>query len=316
MRKKEALKLVEICRLYYEKELTQAQIAKTFDISRPAVSKLLSEARHRGIVKIEIRSPFDSDDDLMNQLIRLFNLKGGLIIPSATKDEGLIRRLIVSQGALYLEKIFPDIKKLGIGWGKTIGDLIEEFQNQIPNESEKSAICPVIGSAPNAIQWLQTNELTRILARKINFPPYYLHAPAFPFSEKDKQLFMNTIEYQKISELWTQLDTILVGVGTYPTVPDQATAVRFGDKLKKKKAVGVLATYYYDLDGNIIRSPNDIVVRIPLKYLKNTKRVVVISGSPKKIRALRGALMTGLVSYLITDERTARELIKFHQELI
>jgi len=315
MKKEDALRIVEICRLYYEKELTQAQIAKTFDISRPAVSKLLAEARHRGIVQIEIKSPLDSDEDLLNQLIRFFNLKGGLIIPSATNDEEIIRSMIISQTILYLEKIFSDINRLGIGWGRTIGDLIEEFKIRISNEDESRSVCPVIGSAPNAIQWLQTNELTRIFAEKINFTPYYLHAPAFPFSENDKQLFMNTIEYQKISELWANLDTILLGAGTYPTVPDQATAVRFGTRLKEKKAVGVLATYYYDINGSIIESPNDIVVRIPLEYIEKARRVMVVSGSPKKIRSLRGALMTGLVTHLITDETTARELIKFHEEI-
>jgi DNA-binding transcriptional regulator LsrR (DeoR family) len=315
MKKEDLLRLVEICRLYYEKESTQANIAKTLNISRPAVSKLLSEARHRGIVKIEIRSPFDSDDDLMNQLIRMFGLKDGLIIPSATKNDGLNRRLIVSQSVVYLQKILPEIKKLGIGWGQTIRDIIEEFEVQTPGNKEKGGICPVIGSSPSAVQWLQTNELARILAEKIGFTPYYLHAPAFPFSENDRQLFMGTIEGQQISALWAELDTILLGVGTYPTVPDQATAVRFGDLLKQRKAVGVLATYYYDIQGRIIESPGDIAVRIPLEYLKKTKRVIVVSGSPKKIRALRGALMTGLVSHLITDEGTARELIKYHQEV-
>ncbi len=315
MKKKEALRLVEICRLYYEKELTQAQIAKEFDISRPAVSKLLSEARHRGIVRIEIRSPLDSDDDLLDRLTRAFDLDGGLIIPSATKDEGLIRQLIVSQSVSYLKKVFPEINNLGIGWGKTIGELIEEFEANVSNGVDQRAVCPVIGSAPNAIQWLQTNELTRMFAEKINFTPFYLHAPAFPFSAEDKQLFMNTAEYQKVSELWDQLDTILLGLGTYPTVPDQATAVRFGNLLKEKKAVGVLATYYFDIEGNIIESPNDIVVRIPLEALQKAQRVMVICGSLNKIRALRGALKTGLISHLITDENTARELLKLHEEL-
>jgi deoxyribonucleoside regulator len=315
MKKKEALRLVEICRLYYEKELTQAQIAKEFDISRPAVSKLLSEARHRGIVRIEIRSPLDSDDDLLDRLTRAFDLDGGLIIPSATKDEGLIRQLIVSQSVSYLKKVFPEINNLGIGWGKTIGELIEEFEANVSNGVDQRAVCPVIGSAPNAIQWLQTNELTRMFAEKINFTPFYLHAPAFPFSAEDKQLFMNTAEYQKVSELWDQLDTILLGLGTYPTVPDQATAVRFGNLLKEKKAVGVLATYYFDIEGSIIESPNDIVVRIPLEALQKAQRVMVICGSLNKIRALRGALKTGLISHLITDENTARELLKLHEEL-
>ncbi len=58
---REILRLVEVSRMYYEKELTQAQIAKQLNISRPAVSKLLSDARNRGIVKIEIRFPLDTN---------------------------------------------------------------------------------------------------------------------------------------------------------------------------------------------------------------------------------------------------------------
>lgn len=306
---------MEICRLYYEKEHTQADIAKMFNISRPAVSKLLTEARHRGIVRIEICSPIDSDEELLGQLSAAFGIKGGLIIPSASRDDTVIRNLIVTQAALFLEDLLPDVETLGIGWGETIKDIIEEFDGSKGHTGDKRSICPVIGNAPSAVQSLQTNELARILAEKAGFTPSYLHAPAFPFSSRDRELFMGTIEGQHITKLWSQLDTILLGVGNYPTVPDQATAARFGDRLKEHKAVGVLATYYYDQQGTIIESPGDNAIRIPLAALKKTERVVVISGSPKKIRALHGALKTGLVSHLITDETTAREVLRFESEL-
>ncbi len=306
----EILRLVEISRLYYEKELTQAQIAKQMNISRPAVSKLLSDARARGIVKIEIRSPLDSDENLMDELMDRFGLQGGLIVPSATKDPALIMRLVVTQASGYLAKLMPSVKKLGIGWGKTIGEMIEEYTPVFSSEITDQSICPVIGSAPNAIKWLQTNELTRLLSEKTGFEPTFLHAPAFPSSEKDKQYFMNTVECKHVSELWSKLDTVILGVGTYPVVPDQATAVRFGNKLITEKAVGVIATYFYNRLGEIIESPNDVVMRIPHDDLKNTKRVIVVSGNPQKSVALRGALLTGLVTHLITDETTADALLK------
>ncbi len=315
MKKEYALRLVEICKLYYEKEYTQANIAKELNISRPAVSKLLAEARHRGIVKIEIRSPYDSDDGLLNRLSDIFDLQEGLVIPSGTRNDGMNRRLIVSQAALYLAKILPDVSNLGIGWGDTIRDIIDEIDSQPGTGDKGGAICPVMGSATSAVQSLQTNELTRMLAEKIGFTPYYLHAPAFPFSEQDRQLFMTTIEGQKISDLWSKLDTVLLSVNTYPTIPDQATAVRFGDRLKEEKAVGVLATYYYDIHGKFIESPADIAVRIPMDCLKQARRVIVVADSPRKVRPLHGALRTGLVTHLITDEPTAKELIRFHNEI-
>jgi len=92
-------------------------------------------------------------------------------------------------------------------------------------------------------------------------------------------------------------------------VPDQATAVRFGNLLKENKAVGMIATYYFDKDGTIIESKDDIVIRIPLEDLKKSKQVFVLGGGEKKIYSIRGTLKTGLVTHLITDDRTAQALL-------
>jgi DNA-binding transcriptional regulator LsrR (DeoR family) len=304
------LRLVEIARLYYEKQLTQAQIAKRLNVSRPAVSKLLSEARNRGIVKIEIKSPLESMEDLLSQLIEGFGLRGGLIVPAGSADETLRDRFLISQAAIYVERLLPTFKKIGLGWGYSVGSLIDELKQHNPRESWNGLVCPVVGSAPNDIRWFQSNELTRIFAEKTGYTPFYLHAPAFPTSVSNKELFEKTLEYQEVSKLWAELDAVFLGVGTYPSVPDQATAARFGNKLREKKAVGMIATFYFDRDGNIIESENDIVVRIPLENLRRAKRVFAIGGGEKKRDSVAGALGTGLATHLITDEATAREIIE------
>jgi len=192
------LKLVEISRLYYERELTQAEIAKRMNISRPVVSKLLQEARLRGIVKIDIKSPLMSDESLLDELCGVYNLKGGLVVPSGSADEKLLARLIISQAALYIEKLLSKVTRIGLGWGDTIGRLVDKLKGHPSVESEIGYVCPIIGSAPNDIKWYQTNELARAFAEKTGFKPHYLHAPAFPVSLENKKLFENTIEYQEI----------------------------------------------------------------------------------------------------------------------
>jgi len=303
------LKLVEISRLYYERNFTQAEIAKRMNISRPAVSKLLSEARIRGIVRIEIKSPLMSDDSLLEELSEAYNLKGGLVVPSGSVDGKLNTQLLIAQASMYFEKLLFDVKKVGLGWGDTMGRLLDGLKNISSSIQNTGFVCPVIGSAPNDIKWYQTNELARVFAEKTSFSPYYLHAPAFPVSLKNRKLFENTLEYQEISKLWHELDVIILGIGTYPSVPDQATAARFGDLLRKKKAVGMLATYYFDIDGNIIKSKDDIVFRIPIDDFKRTEKVFVIGGGEKKINSIRGTMKTGLVTHLITDDRTAQALV-------
>ena len=92
------LKLVEISRLYYERNLTQAEIATRMNVSRPAVSKLLSEARLRGIVRIDIKSPLMSDEGLLKKLCSVYSLKGGLVVPSGSADETICVRLVEVNG--------------------------------------------------------------------------------------------------------------------------------------------------------------------------------------------------------------------------
>ncbi len=304
------LKLVEISRLYYERNLTQADIAKRMNISRPAVSKLLSEARIRGIVRIEIKSPLMSDDSLLKELSNAYNLKGGLIVPTGSADGKLITQLLIAQASLYFEKLLLDVSKVGLGWGDTMGRLVDGLKNISSGIKKPGYVCPVVGSAPNDIKWYQTNEIARVFTEKTGFSPYYLHAPAFPVSLKNKKLFEDTLEYQEILKLWHELDLVILGIGTYPSVPDQATAARFGDLLRKKKAVGMIATYYFDFDGNIIKSKDDIVIRIPLDDFNRAGKVFIIGGGEKKINSIRGTLKTGLATHLITDDRTAQALLQ------
>ena len=306
----EILRLVEISRLYYEEGLTQAEIAEKLNISRPAVSPLLAAKSIRGIVKIEIKSPLESNEDLLQPLSHRFNLDGGLIVQTGTGDATLKHRLLISQATQYIEKKLQVSNNIGLGWGLETGSILDEMKPRLQNGQSNGTVCPIIGSAPNDIKWYQTNELARIFSNKTGYAPYYLPAPAFPMSNENKQLFEQTDEYQVVSSLWNKLDLVLLGIGTYPSVPDQATAARFGDKLRKEGAVGMMATYYYDHEGRFIESDNDIVIRIPLKLLKKTRVVLIIGSGLEKIHSILGALKTGLVTHLITDEETALQIIE------
>ena len=49
-------RIFTVAKLYYEENLTQAEVAERVGVSRPLVSKMLSEARDCGIVHIEVRN--------------------------------------------------------------------------------------------------------------------------------------------------------------------------------------------------------------------------------------------------------------------
>ena len=74
------MQMYRIAKMYYMDGLTQAQIAAAESISRSQISRLLDQARARGIVEITVRMPGRiSLNELRDDLIRELKLKDAVI---------------------------------------------------------------------------------------------------------------------------------------------------------------------------------------------------------------------------------------------
>ena len=62
------LVLAEVAHLYYVNNLTQRHIAERIGVSRSKVSRMLRDARSRGLVEIRIHSPLVLETDLQDAL--------------------------------------------------------------------------------------------------------------------------------------------------------------------------------------------------------------------------------------------------------
>src|SRR4051794_7034222 len=68
--------------LYYEQDATQAQVAERLGLSRATVSRLLSEARRAGIVRIAVTAPVDHElDVLARRLAAALGLQAAWVAP-------------------------------------------------------------------------------------------------------------------------------------------------------------------------------------------------------------------------------------------
>jgi DNA-binding transcriptional regulator LsrR (DeoR family) len=188
---------------------------------------------------------------------------------------------------------------------------MEKIEQSEMSANYQGRVCPLIGNSSIPNRGYHPNELTRVFAEKSGLKPYYLYAPAFPATSQERDLFINTDNYREINELWAELDNIIISIGSYPSVPDQATALRFGKTLTTRKAVGMILSYYFDKEGNIIQGKNDYAIRIPIDKIRAVKRVIGICSGNSSIQSVYGALRTGYITHLITDEKTAIDLIKF-----
>ncbi len=81
------------------------------------------------------------------------------------------------------------------------------------------------------------------------------------------------------------------------------------DAIKRLGGSGELLGHYFDAKGvpvetRVLRR----ILTLPLDRLKG-RRIVAISGGTTKVDAMRAVLATGLLTGLITDERTARAIV-------
>ena len=302
-------KLIQVAKKYYYDGMTQNQIANELDLSRPMISKYLAEARELGIVTISIKSPLEGDNLVIDLLKERYGILGGILIPPTGQpsvSEGLIAR---SAAKFLLETLKPDIH-VGISWGNIISSIISIVAEQYNSPSMPGEVSSLIGNSNTANRNYHTDSLCRNISAITGFTPNYIHAPALVESQDDYNLLTRTESYIRIFKHWSNLDVAIYHIDNYPSVPDLATASRFGNILSQKKAVGHLLTYYFDVNGVFIHEENDLVVRIPLDLLKKVKiRIGVCSGNVNA-NALRGALSTGLINYLFANEKTAEDVVR------
>lgn len=300
---KERTDLVNVARLYYEQGLTQDQVAKRIGVSRPLVSKMLTRAREAGIVLIEIRSSTEGDAALLEALQTRYALHGGMVLPVQDSiEENLKAAADYLSGELLYER------NLGLGWGYLLGESISLLTQQC-NRRQPGAVLPLIGKAHIPNKGYRVDELAETLASACGRHAYRLAVPAFPDSLEERQQFETTEAYLELDAMWQKLDAALVEIRDFPSVPDEATATRFGDSLKRQRAVGSFLSYYYNERGEFISGENDFAVRIPLGTLRHCPKIIglALGAAPN---AIIGALKTGLFTHLLVTESTARKILE------
>ena len=298
---KELAALVQVARLYYEDGLTQAQVAAKIGVSRPQVSKMLAHAREAGIVHIEIRPPAAGDAELLKLLGQRFGIKGGIVLPNAPRDE------LLRHSAVYLEEVLRGEKAVGLGWGYTLGEVAAKMALD-GGMKGIGKIFPLIGKTAIPNRGYRVNELSQLLAGS-GREAFWLDAEAFPDSSEARDAVESTENFKQAAQLWQTATTALAEIRAYPSVPDEATALRFEDALERQQAVGSLLSYYFNVRGEFISGAGDFAVRIPLKTLGQTPKVIAI-GLTAGSKAVLGALRTGLVTHLIVTEDIARKVLQ------
>ena len=302
-------RLAYVARRYYLEDQKQSDIGRELGISRPMVSRLLSEARSLGVVEITIHDPETEPNALLEQLRRTSSIRGGILVEDGADDDATNR--LLSQGAVeLLEQL--EARRLGVGWGYLIGQLVTWLEANPRLGSSVTDICPLVGNASIPARNYQSNENVRLIAQQLGAAPHFLYLPALPESVEEKQLLCSTEIYRQICQQWERMDTALVNIGDYPSSPDFASLVRYGSLLQRQRACGRMLVYYFNEAGTVIQSDQDFAIQIPLEILRHCPNIIGVCSANTSAKALRGALHTGFFTHVVARSSAVKAL--FHPQ--
>ncbi len=289
-------KLAYVARRYYLEDWKQSDIAMELGVSRPLISRMLSEARELGVVEITIHEPGAGTTGLLDRLRRSSSIQNGILVEEGQDDDATNR--LLSQGAVELLKQIGT-HRLGVGWGYLIGQLVTWLEENPQLDSTVTDICPLVGNASIPARNYQSNENVRLMAQQLGALPHFLYLPALPDSVEEKQLLCSTELYRQIQQQWDRIDTALVNIGNYPSSPDFASLVRYGGLLQQQHACGRLLAYYFNEEGNVIQSEQDFAIQIPVNSLKQCPNIIGVCSANTSERALWGAVRSGVFTHIV-----------------
>ena len=299
-------RLAHVARRYYLEDWKQSDIARELGVSRPLISRMLSEARELGVVKITVGLPGSDSAALLERLCLSTTIRGGVLVEDGPDDDATNQRL--SQGAVQLLWQLRS-RRLGIGWGHLIGQLVTWLEGHPQLDSTVTDICPLVGNASIPARNYQSNENVRLIAQQLGATPHFIYLPALPEGLEEKQLLCSTEIYRQIQLEWSRIDTALVNIGNYPSSPDFASLVRYGSLLQEEHTCGRLLVYYFNPEGKVIQSDQDFAIQIPLETLKGCPNRIGVCSANTSVQALRGALASGMFTHLAARADLVRALL-------
>lgn len=301
----EKLLMWEAATLYYEKKHTQQEIAELLGLSRQTVSKLLNDAVKENIVEIRIHDPQKSCLELEQMLCERFGLSTAAVCAVSGKDQTLRRIMTVKTAVNHITPILKQGGlKIAVSWGRTIRQLIEEMDEIA---ATGNVVFPLFGATDAEDSCFSSNEIARGLADKTGAQVQYAWFPYLTDSEQDYQLLKRTGYYKKVQALWEQIDVALVGIGNADVVTMFGSAI--GLPVDAVGIAGDIATHFFDKNGCFTdRHQNTLCA--DAENIRAARQTIAIACGCDKADAILGALKTGLLNTLITDEHTAREILE------
>lgn len=299
--------------LYYVRDLKMKTIADSLHMSRSSVSRLLTYARDTGLVDIRIKAPADGISRLQHE-IRVHDGVTAYVVPVPSGMSTRERSAQVARHAgRILSAMIEPSSVVGLAWGTTMAGLSRHLSERPLNDV---TVVQLNGAAhPENFGIDFAGDILERFAAAFNGRTEPLPVPAFFDDPATRVAMWRERSVARILALHRRMDVAVFGVGA-PDSDIPGHVYRGGylsdaDRadLASAEIIGDVATKFLRADGSHAGiALNERSSGPDLDALRRTPRRVCVVGDPSRVAALRGALAAGLITDLIVDEQTAREV--------
>jgi DNA-binding transcriptional regulator LsrR (DeoR family) len=302
--------LVDLATRFYVAGQSQVEIARALGLDASTVSRYLKRARDEGIVRVEIHRPRSLHGHLALELASAFGLKKAVVVAGAPGPDANFA--VAKAAADYVNSQLLNGMRLGLSWGRMLSAAIHELPMGTVSGLDVSLLHGGVGRGGPGIQG---HELARHLASlHPHSRVHYLHAPVLVDSADIKVAMLRDGSIRAALESAASSQVALVGIGTLdetaPLIRDHHISPRDRKRLLDAGAVGDMSTRFFDAAGEPVHVLDDRLIAIEWDQLKAIPLVIGMAAGLEKRPAILGALRTGCLEVLITDESTARAVLK------
>jgi DNA-binding transcriptional regulator LsrR (DeoR family) len=303
--------LTELATLYYIDGLTQEELSKRFNISRPKVGRLLKRAQEEGVVEIRVRHHPRFTEDLERELVRRFNVDRA-IIAADHRDPDQQRHMLGSLVAGYLDRVLTDGTVVAVGMGRNVNSVSD---HTLSTTQRNCVFVSAIGGSYRGGEAMNPDHIARRLAARFGGTSETLYAPALIGDPALRRALLENDTVRQTLDRARRADLALVGIGD---MSGDSNMVRMGwfsakeiNEARLAGTVGDVMGYdFIDIHGQSADTPmKDRIIGLSLPELRRIPNVVAIASESTKATAILGALRTGMINTIATTATNAMAVL-------
>lgn len=303
--------LIQVARLYYLEGLSQEQVARRVGFSRSTVSRMLSQAREDGIVRISVGHPLQRLMTLEDELRRKYSLSCVRVAQSYDDD---IASTLVPQAAadLLVEHLRPDSLVV-----TSTGTPMVSTVRMVPILDYPHAhVTQMLGSMAPKSSLTDSPEICRMLAERLGCGYSLLPAPLVMDSSRTARALKEDRLIAATLALGDRADIALVGVGAIRhghsgRIFDRFEGPDMARELEEKGVVGHICGHHIDARGNHVHtSLCERTISIDFDRFRRIPLVIGAVWEKWRAVALHACLVGGLITGLATNQGMAELLLE------